>query len=265
MTFNAAIVTATMILSITAVIMIIVVSRRRLAAQDEELRQQASMRGWTFLRAREGRFRVQRWTGITDGVAWIAESLESNQGGTHGRAAARRRRVTRWRTAPSWTPPTGAFLAAPIVVMGVPEGQGMLPLPPAEGGGWIVTLAQKAVSFAIDKAIEHYFGDEAGREIDAGALQRVTGDSTPGYVVMAADPDAAARLLFQGLSAALANGSTNSSSVLSDKERPSILLWNKGIVVARVDHASSAEQIERYARAGVTLVRQLSGGRPSLS
>jgi hypothetical protein len=265
MTFDVAIVVAAVILFTTFTVTIVVVTRRRVAAQDEEQRQQASMRGWTFLRAREGRFRVQRWTGTTDGVAWIAESVESSQSGTQGRAAAGRRRVTRWKTSSSWTPPTGASLAAPIVVMGVPEGQGKLPLPPAEGGGWIVTLAQKAVSFAIDKAIDHYFGEEAGREIDAGALQRVKGDSTPGYVVMAADPAAAARLLFQGLSAALTNGSTNSSSVLSDKERPSILLWNKGIVVARMDHASSAEQIERYARAGVTLVRQLSAGRPSPS
>jgi len=256
-TFNAAIVIATMILSITLLITIVVVSRRRLAAREEEMRQQASMRGWTFQRAREGAFRVQRWSGITDGVAWIAESVESNQGGTHGRAAARRRRVTRWRTAPSWTPPKAAALATPMVVMGIPEGKEMPAVAAPQGDGWVVKLAQKAVGFAFDKMIDVYFGKEAGGDVDAGAMQRVKDDSIPGYVVMAADADAAARLLFQGLSAALTSATANSSSILSEKDRPWILLSNKGIALARMEHASSAEQVERFVRAGVALVRAL--------
>lgn len=257
MTFDAAIVVATMIISITVLILIVVVSRRRTAAHEEEMRHQASMRGWTFQHAREGAFRVRRWTGTTDGVAWIAESLESNKGGTHGRSAARRRTVTRWRTAPDWASPKGASLAAPTVLMGVPEGKEKLSAVAPQGVSWVVKLAQKAVSFAIDKGIDHYFGEDAGRNIDAGALHRVKDETIPGYIIIAADPDAATRLLFQGLSAALTSGSTNSSSVLSDKERPSILLWNKGIVLARMDHASSADQVDRYVRGGVALTRAL--------
>jgi hypothetical protein len=263
MTFDAAIVIATVILSITLLITIVVVSRRRLAARLEEMRQQASMRGWTFQRGREGAFRVQRWTGTTDGVGWIAESVESNQGGTHGRAAARGRRVTRWRTAPSWTPPRGAALAAPIVVMGVAEGKEKQTLPAApRGDGWAAKLAQKAVGFAFNKSIEAYFGKEAGGEVDAGALRRVKDDSIPGYVVMAGDPDAATRLLFQGLSAALTSAAANSSSILSEKERPWILLSNHGLTLARLERASSAERVERFVRAGVALTRGLTAGRP---
>lgn len=259
MTFESAIVVATMILSMTVLIGLVIVSRRRAAAKDEEMQQQASMRGWTFQRAREGTFLVQRWTGTTDGVGWIAESVEGNQGGAQGRAATRRRRVTRWRTAPSWTPPKGASLAAPIVLMGVPEGKEKreLALPAPRGEGWVVQLAQKAVGFAFDKMIDVYFGKEIGSDVDAGAMQRVKDDSIPGFVVMAADSDAAARLLFQGLSAALTNAAANSSSILSEQDRPWILLSNQAIVLARMESASSAEQIERFVRAGVALTRAL--------
>jgi hypothetical protein len=262
MTYNAAIVIATMILSITLLITIVVVSRRRLAARYEDLRQQASMRGWTFQRGREGAFRVQRWTGTTDGVGWIAESVESNQGGTHGRAAARGRRVTRWKTAPGWTPPKGVALAAPIVIMGVAEGKEKLALSAApQGDGWAAKLAQKAVGFAIDKAIEAYFGKEAGGEVDAGAMRRVKNDSIPGYVVMSGDPDAATRLPFQGLSWALTSAAADSSSILSGKDRPWILLSNRGLALARLERASSAEHVERFVRAGVALTRSLTAGR----
>ena len=261
MTFDAAIIIAAMILFITFTVTIVMVTRRRMAAQDEERRHQASMRGWTFQHAREGKFRVRRWTGTTDGVAWIAESLESNQGGTHGRAAARRRRVTRWRTAPDWTPPKSASLSTPIVIMGVPEGKEQLAVVSPQGDVWAVKLLQQAVSLAIDKGIDYYFGDDAGREIDASALHRVKEGTIPGYIVLAAEPDAATRVLSQGLAAAITNTST--SSILSEKDRPSILLWTKGVVVARMEHASSAEHVERFVRGGVTLVRQLNAGRPS--
>lgn len=257
MTFDAALVAATMILSTTVFIMIVVVSRRRLAAKEEELRQQASMRGWTFQRARDGAVRVRRWSGTTDGVAWIAESLEGSQGGTHHRGGTRTGTVTRWRTAPDWMAPRGALPAAPIVLMGVPEGKGP-PMPAApEGEGWAVKLAQKAVGFAFDKMIDIFFGKEPGADVDAGAMKRVTDDSIPGYVVMAADPDAATRLLFQGLGSALKSAAANSSSLLSDTNRPWILLWPKGIVLARMEKAASTEQVERLMRAGVALVRAL--------
>lgn len=264
MTFDAAMIAASVILFITFTVTIVVVTQRRLAAQDEELRQQASMRGWTFQRAREGALRVRRWTGTTDGVAWIAESLESNQGGTHGHAAARRRTVTRWRTAPDWTP-SKTSVTAPIVLMGIPEGKDIPALAGPQSDGWAVKLMQKATGFAFDKMIDVYFGKDAGGDVDAGAMQRVKDDSIPGYVVMAADPGAATRLLFQGLSAAVTTAATSSSSILSEQDRPWILIWTKGLILARMERLSSAEQVERFVRAGLTIVRQLNAGRWSSS
>ena len=262
MTFNVAIVIATMILSTTLLITMVVVLRRRTAAREEDMRQQALMRGWTFQYGREGAFRVQRWTGTTDGVGWIAESVESNAGGTHGRAAARGRRVTRWRTAPSWTPPKDRALAGPIVLMGVPDGKRtpMLAAAP-QGDGWAAKLAQKAVGFALDRAIENYFGKEACTGVNAGAMQLVKDDSIRGYAVMAGDPDAARRWLFQGLSFAVTSATASPSSILSEKDRPWILLSTNGVALARLERASSAEHVERFVRAGVALARGLTAGR----
>lgn len=74
---------------------------------------------------------------------------------------------------------------------------------------------------------------------------------------MAADPEAATRLLFQGLSAVITSATANSSSILSESDRPWILLSNKSIALARMEHTASTEQIERFVRAGVALVRAL--------
>lgn len=255
MTFDASVVIAAMILSLTALAIIVMLTRRRLAAKEEELRQQASMRGWTLQRAREGAFRVLRWTGTTDGIAWIVESVEGQHSRSHGH---KRRRLTRWRTAPGWTAPKSAALAAPIVIMGVPDGKQTLTFPAApQGDGWAVKLAQKAFSFAFDKSLVVYFGKEAGGGLDGRAMQRVNSDSIPGYVVMAADRDATTWLLAQGLSTALTSAMANASSILSEKDRPWILLSNKSIALARMEAPSSTEQVERFVRAGVVLTRAL--------
>lgn len=49
--------------------LVAVVASRRRAAQDEEMRQAASTRGWRFESVTKGGFRVHRWRGTTDGVA----------------------------------------------------------------------------------------------------------------------------------------------------------------------------------------------------
>ena len=142
--------------------------------------------------------------------------------------------------------------------MGIPEGKKKLAFPTApQGDGWAVKLAQKAFSFAFDKTLVVYFGKEAGGDLDGRAMQRVNHDSIPGYVVMAADRDATARLLSHGLSAALTSATANASSILSEKDRPWILLSNKSIALARMEPASSTEQVERFVRAGVVLTRAL--------
>ena len=129
MTFDAAIVAASVILSITMLITIIVVSRRRLAAKEEELRQQASMRGWTFQRARgKGVSRAAMGPASTDGVCvdrGIARWSNPGQRAQPQRAA---------KASPGHPLAHGAGLdtitkdkapaLAPIVLMGIPEGKG---------------------------------------------------------------------------------------------------------------------------------------------
>jgi hypothetical protein len=258
MTFEAAIIVSAFILVTTAVVLIIVVSGRRAAAKEEEMRRQASMRGWAYEKVREGASRVQRWTGTTDGIAWIAESIVQLKG-THGRGASDRRTITRWRTASAPGP------AAPIVCMGLKNGSESPSFSIAQGDSWLAKMAQKVAGFAFDKAVDVYFGKALGDLVDAAALRRVEGASIHGFIVMAADTNAASRLLFQGLSTALADGTHNPHSILSDKDRPWVLLWSGGVALARMAQVHSVEELERFAHAGVALTRVPTFGRPSPS
>ena len=65
------------------------------------------------------------------------------------------------------------------------------------GDGFFAKLAQKAVGFAFDKAIDMYFGDGPGKQVDAGTMHRID-TKTPGFVVMAADKDEGRRILSAG-------------------------------------------------------------------
>lgn len=264
MTFDAAIVVATFIISATAIVAIIVVTRRNAAAKEEELRRQASMRGWTFERVREGAYRINRWKGSSGGVAWIAESLEGLKG-NQGRGPAQRRLMTRWRTAPEWANARAPFVTAPIVCLGLPTGKEMPSFAVAQGDTWLAKLAQKAVGFAFDKAIDHYFGVELGREVDAAVLRRVEGAAIPGFIVMAADPEAASRILFQGLQATLTDATRDTRSILADEDRPWVLLWSKGVALARTEKVHSADELDRFIHAGLTLTRVPTFGRLSPS
>lgn len=155
------------LIGVAAAMVILVWTRRRLAAREDELRRQASTRGWTFESLTHGVRQVRRWTGTTDGVAWIAESIErSGHQSTRGR---QHRPVSRWRTAAGHGP------ADPIVCIGVPAGSESKDLALVKGDGWLATLAQKAAGFALDKAVDSYFDEDIGREIDAAALRRVDG------------------------------------------------------------------------------------------
>jgi hypothetical protein len=250
MTFETAIVISVFILGAGIVAMIVVIAGRRAAANEEEMRRQSSMRGWTYERVREGRARVRRWRGATDGVAWIAESVAQLKG-SHGKHASERRMVARWRSAASHGP------AAPILCIALNTGAESATFAAAQGDGWLAQMAQKAIGFAFDKAVDTYFGLEIGGKVDAAALRRVEGTQIPGFVIMAADTEAASRLLFQGLSKALTD--------MPADARPWVLFWSGGVALARMEHIRAVDQIERLARAGVALTRVPTFGRPSPS
>ena len=226
-------------------------SRRR-AAQEDELRRIASARGWTFESKLEKGYRVHRWSGTTDGISWIAESLRQTSGKNHDR----RRRIARWHG--NWSP----GINGAIVAMGMPKGKEEFGRTLAEGEGFLAALAKKAAGYAFDKAIDAYFGEAAGKDVDAGAMHRVA-TKTPGFVVMTADKDEGARVLQQGLEQALINAGSDKGSVLSNDDRPWILLRPKAISIARMERFRDINEIESFIRAGVALTRTSKFGRPT--
>ncbi len=247
MTFETAIIVSFALISASVAVVIGVWARRRLAAREDELRSQASTRGWTFESLTHGVRRLRRWTGTTDGVAWVAESVE--RPGHHSTRGRQHRPVSRWRTAAGHGP------AQPIVCIGVPAGSESKDLSLVQGDGWLATLAQKAAGFAFDKAVDSYFGEDIGREIDAAALRRVEGAALGGFIVMATDPDSASRLLFQGVGQAITDAVADRGTPPPDADRPWVLFWSKGVSLARHRRLSSPDDVERLTRAGLALSR----------
>jgi hypothetical protein len=250
--FEVALFIAFFILVAGAIVTVSVIASRKQAAREEELKRAASARGWQFQVAREGGYRVHRWTGTTDGLSWQAESLTDVGGGN--KRHHRRRHIARWHGA--WSP----GINGAVVAMGVPKGKEEMGKAIAAGDGFFAQLAQKAAGFAFDKAIDVYFGDGPGKDVDAGAMQRV-GTSTPGFIVMAADKDEGARILSQGLEKALVEASNDTASVLSDEDRPWVLLRPKGISLARMAPLRDIKDIDGFVHAGVALTRAFKFGR----
>lgn len=215
------------------------------------MKQAASARGWTFQSALEKGYRVYRWTGTSDGIAWTAESLRRTSGGNRRN---QRQRIARWHG--TWTP----GINGAIVVMGLPKGKEHLGTAIAQGDGFFAKLAQKAAGFALDKAIDVYFGDEAGKEIDAAAMHRVDAERIPGFIVMAADKDEGTRVLSQGLEKTLNDSTADKSSALSDEDRPWVLLRPTAISLARMEKYRDVTEIEKFTRAGIALTRAFKFG-----
>lgn len=256
MTFEAAIGVAAFIIVASIVAVIALVARRQGQAKEEELRQAASARGWTFDSVLEKGYRVHRWTGKAGGLSWTAESLRHTSGQDKSH---RRRHISRWQA--SWSP----GINGPIVVMGLPKGKEAMGGGLAAGDGVFAKIAQKAAGFAFDKALDVYFGEGPGKEVDAAALHRVDREEIPGFVVMAADKEEGARILEQGLARVLIDGGADEESVFSEKERVWILLRPNAISLARTALYRDTAEIERCTRAGVALTRAFKFGRIAAS
>lgn len=244
MPVNAAIAIATFIIATTVIATIVMLASRRRQAQEDDLKQAASTRGWQFASVSERGYRVHRWSGTTEGVAWRAESLHY----TSNNSKQHRPNLARWH---------GDFnpgFSAPIVCVAAPKGKEIPSFSGTQGDGVLAKLAQKAVGFAFDKLIDLYFGDALGKQVDAAALHRV--DTTlPGYVVMAMSKDEGARVLSQGLERSLRDASSDQASVFAADNRPSILLWPKGISLARTTEFRDAGDVDSFVRAGIALTR----------
>lgn len=252
MPFNVAIVIAAFIIMNTVIAMTIFIKKRRREAQEDEMKHAASSRGWQFESTSEQGYRVHRWKGTNDGIAWIAEDWHyASNNRKQNRPDVARMHV-------SFSP----GINQPIVLMGLPPGATNLAerSEAAAGDGIVARLAQKALDFAFDKAIDLYFGKAIGKEVDAAALHRVNIDAS-GFVVMAADKDEGLRVMQQGLQRALADATKDPTSILADANRPSILLRSAGISLANIGRLKDAAEIERMARTGTALTRAFTFGR----
>src|SRR5688572_27596589 len=112
MTFDTALIIAAFIIIASVIGVLSVASSRHRRAKDEEMKRAASMRGWQFESVAEKGFRVHRYRGTTDGVAWVAESMRDLHGSNHPR---KRKRIARWRTT------SAVGMEKPIVCLGVPK------------------------------------------------------------------------------------------------------------------------------------------------
>ncbi|HWI20076.1 MAG TPA: hypothetical protein VNT81_20125 [Vicinamibacterales bacterium] len=251
MPVESALVIAAIILLVTVVTTIIFVVARQQKAREEELRSAAKARGWKFEKVHERGYRILRWSGTTDGITWVAESATFTSGGHKNQ---RRRHAGRWHG--TYSP----GINGAIVAMGLPKGKEELGKTIAEGDGFFARLAQKAAGFAFDKAIDVYFGDGPGKEVDAATMQRVD-TRIPGFVVMAADKSEGTRIMQQGLEHALLDATSNKSLVLSDEDRPWILLRPHAVSLARMTRFHDANEIDSFVRAGVALTRAFRFGR----
>lgn len=251
MTVEAALIVATALLILSFVGILVFAASRKQKAQDEELQRAASARGWKFEATTEKGYRVQRWTGVTDGVPWTAESLRHGAGGN---TRQKRTHIGRWHAAYS------PGIAHPMVAMGLPKGKEELGKSVADGDGFFARLVQRAAGFAFDKAIDVYFGHDPGKEVDATTMQRVD-TKIPGFVVMANDKAEGARVMQQGLESALLTATNDTSSLLSDEDRPWILLRPNAVSLARMERIRDVNELEGFVRAGVALTRVFTFGR----
>lgn len=256
MEVNTAIAIAASILSLTLVGLVLFIVDRRRQAREDEMRREASTRGWKFDSRSTMNKRIHTWTGSTDGIAWRVESIHSQ---SKNDRRHNRQQVSRWH---------GDFspgVNGPIVIMSAPKGKEIPAFSNDKSEGLIAQLAQKTVAFVFDKAIDVYFGDDLGKEVDAGKLHRINVPGLPAFAVMAADKDEGARIMSQGLEAALVSAIGEKTSVFANENRPSILLRPHGISMARTSKLGDINELDAFVRAGVGLTRAFTFGRRSPS
>jgi hypothetical protein len=245
-----AVIAAFAILNVVVVVAVVVVVRRIIAgrrqAVEEARRAEASARGWTFDVAREGPSLVHHWRGVTDGIEWVAQSI-----GTAPRGAVRPRMLncSRWRTVNVRGP------AALVLCLGVQRGKERPDITLGRGEGRIASLLQAGVRRGLGEGLVRYLGEETAKAVDAEALTIVDGVNIPGFTVMAVDPPAAARVLLQGLESRLNAAIRDTTSLLSDEDRPWILLWPGGVAIGQRSAVQSSTDVERFISGGTALVK----------
>jgi hypothetical protein len=254
MSSPVAVIAAFLVFYVAVFVVLPRLTKRRIPAREDDLRTAAVLRGWTFERKTEGGYHIYRYTGTAEGVAWEAESAQPMAGYNH--EGQERRNVARWHG--KWSP----GVTAPIVAFGVPKGKEGFTRAIAQGDGYFARLAVKIAGFAFNQALDVYFGDQIGKEIDAASLRRVESAAVPGFIIMAGDVDEASRILSEGLQRALVEASSTPGHLLAEKDRPFVLVWQQGISLARMRQFRDVADVERFTQAGMGLTRAFRFGRP---
>lgn len=254
MSTEAAIILAIFIITTAFVFLMSRVSQGRLQAKEDELKKAASLRGWTFDTKNDRGYRIYTFSGTTDGVAWVAESARLHTGGNRRN---QRRHIARWHG--KWAP----GVSAPIVAMGVPKGKEVMGTTIAQGDGVFARMAQKAAGLMFDKAIDVYFGQEIGEQIDAEQLRRIETATVPGFILMAKDVNEGARIMSEGLQQGLVAATGDQTNVLSENDRPWVLVRSEGISLARMEQIRQIDELEKFIKAGTGLTRAFRFGRPA--
>jgi hypothetical protein len=219
--------------------------RQKQVQREADWRTESAARGWAFDTDTEGEFQRMRWQGQTDGVAW---TLEFRRGRHKHRGTADRAHRVRW-----WA---NAFQgpSSPVLCIGMNKGQEQPALKLAQGEGMLATLAQKAAGAALDKTLDVYFGEEAGRQVDARLLKPVENTPQAGYLVMSADAAVAARWMAEGSGVALDKLVADAHSALhTDIGRPWVLWIGRQVMLANMRPVNGMEDVTRLVNAGVAL------------
>ena len=243
MPFEVAVFIAFALIVGSAMFLLLRAERARMAKREDDLRRDASARGWTFQARREGGNYIQQWSGTTDFVSWRAEHVQlpskKNRGNQHR---------ARW-----WADTTRGP-GHPILLMGVPKGKEQASFTVAQGDGLMARMAQKVAGMALDFSLDHYFGKDAGNLVDAAALKPVEGATVPGFIVRAIDPSEASRALFSGLQGAVTAAMRDPQCALADDtHRPWVLLLPRQVSLGRMTGMQTTADVVRMVRAGVAV------------
>lgn len=218
--------------------------RRKRLQQQETLRAAATARGWGFEAQRRGRTEVMRWKGSTDGMPWTLEYR------LH-RSTKRSQNSQLHNTV--WWADTFHGPSSPVLFIAAPPGTANPMEKLAQSDGFLASMAQKAANFALDKALDAHFGDEAGQAVNARELQAVVGADVPGFLVLAADPQQARWLLNEGWAARLEP--LRQEPVVASRVGPWVLVLPRRVHLARRQPIRTEEDVLVMLRDGMKLLQ----------
>jgi hypothetical protein len=174
--------------------------------------QHAAASGWTFETSSQGGSIDRRWTGTTRGVPWTASYRAINN-----QTEEYRRHEFRWAAAITAGP------ASPILLVHQQSALAKLDAARKATPAFLSGL----VEAASDKALDVFFGREAGDKVDLARLQTVEGHGLAGWQLMAQNGTEGLVLIERSLKARLAG-----HTIPGGAEAPVVLLLQDGVHLA---------------------------------